>query len=246
MAFTFDNKQYSDQEVASAVKQLKQQRRQWCEQEVCKYLSTHARNKFYFTEFYIPDTYDSTYIMWKQSVIDTIKNELSKYGPYEDEDAECDERLNIIEDLSANGELDLSGYIPEIEMYESHHVIDIDINKYICSEKACVLRFDKETDKPTTTYCNVELTDEEYIQVMTELLYSPSPLSFDGILHLLPEIGMKIYNQCTNNNQTSAIFLTELNNHVDEILAQHGGREKTPHVGVFSNIFAQIAEHIAK
>ena len=107
MAFTFDNKQYSDQEVASAVKQLKQQRRNWSEQEARKYLVAHPRNKFYFTEFHIPDMNDSTYIKWEQSVIDTIKNELSKYGPYEDEDAECDERVNIIDDLSANGELDM-------------------------------------------------------------------------------------------------------------------------------------------
>jgi hypothetical protein len=247
MPFYSGDKEYSDQQVAVEVKRLKQERHDWCEQQAREYLAAHERPKYYYTEYYIPEAEQETYIRWAQDDVETIQkaiaDDIAEYGPYENEKEEDEMRREVIQNL----ELDLSYYINEVGAYEYWRINDINLEKYVCCEKATVLRFDKEDDTPRKTECAVKLTDEEYIQVLTELLYSPEPLSFDGLCSVLPEIGKKIWKDCGSLYVTSAIFLTDLNKQVDEILAQHGGRENTPHVGIFDNIFAQLAEyHAAK
>ena len=89
------------------------------------------------------------------------------------------------------------------------------------------------------------LTDEEYIQVLTELLYSPQVLSYDGLRRILPDICKKIAKDCTEYGTATALFLEEMNRDVDTILEQNGGREKTPYVELFNNPFVLMAEHNA-
>lgn len=251
MPFYSGDKEYSDQQVAAEVKRLKQERHDWCEQQAREYLAAHQRPKYYFTEYYIPEAEQETYIRWAQDDIDTIQKAISDAiaesiaidGPLT-EDEEFELRKQVLEDL----DIDMSYYLPdERDIYGHIELLWVDFDKYICCEKATVLRFEKEDDAPEKELCAVKLTDEEYIQVLTELLYSTEPLSFDGLCRMLPEIGKKIWKRCSNIHETSAIFLTDLNKQVDEILAQHGGRENTPYINIFDNIFAQLAEyHAAK
>lgn len=248
MPFYSGDKEYTDQLVAAEVKRLKQERHDWCEQQAREYLAAHQRPKYYYTEYYIPEAEQETYIRWAQDDIDTIQkaiaDDLAEYGPYKDEKEEDEMRREVIQNL----DIDMSYYLPEeSDKYRQIDLLDVKFDKYVCCEKATVLRFEKEDDAPRKTECAVKLTDEEYIRVLTEMLYSPEPLSFDGLWMRLPEIGKKIWKDCGSLYVTSAIFLTELNKQVDEILALHSGRENTPHIGIFDNIFAQLAEyHAAK
>lgn len=242
MAFYVGDKEYSDQDMASEVKRCKQERHDWCEQQAREYLAAHPRRKYYFTEYYIPESEQETYIAWSQVEIDKIKkaiaDDIAENGPYDEED-ELEARRIVISELN----LDLTGYIPDIDRYEYHEVQDINFDKYICCERVTILRFNKEDDSPQKTRESVDLTDDEYVQVLTELLYAPQPLSFDGLRLVLPDIGKKIWEYCSSKTETSAVFLTELNEHVDAILSQYGGRENTPYHSIFGNIFAQIAEY---
>lgn len=251
MPFYSGDKEYSDQQVAAEVKRLKQKRHDWCEQQAREYLAAHERPKYYFTEYYIPEAEQETYIRLAQDDVETIQKAISDAiaesiaidGPLT-EDEEDEMRREVIQNL----DIDMSYYLPEeSDKYRRIDLLDVKFDKYVCCEKATVLRFEKEDDTPRKTECAVKLTDEEYIRVLTELLYSPEPLSFDGLWMKLPEIGKKIWKDCGSLYVTSAIFLTDLNKQVDEILALHSGRENTPHVGIFDNIFARLAEyHAAK
>lgn len=251
MPFYLGDKEYSDQQVAAEVKRLKQERHDWCEQQAREYLAAHQRPKYYFTEYYIPEAEQETYIRWAQDDVETIQKAISDAiaesiaidGPLT-EDEEDEMRREVIQNL----DIDMSYYLPEeSDKYRRIDLLDVKFDKYVCCEKATVLRFEKEDDAPEKELCVVKLTDEEYIQVLTELLYSTEPLSFDGLCSVLPEIGKKIWKRCSNIHETSAIFLTDLNKQADEILAQHGGRENTPYINIFDNIFAQLAEyHAAK
>jgi hypothetical protein len=246
MPFYSGDKEYSDQQVAADAKRCKKERHDWCEQQAREYLAAHQRPKYYYTEYYIPEAEQQTYIRWAQDDVETIQkaiaDDIAEYGPYENEIEEDDMRIEVIRNL----DIDMSYYLPEeSDKYRRIDLLDVKFDKYICCEKATVLRFEKEDDAPRKTECAVKLTDEEYIRVLTELLYSPEPLSFDGLCSVLPEIGKKIWKDCGSLYVTSAIFLTDLNKQVDEILAQHGGRENTPHVGIFDNPFAIMAEYLA-
>ena len=244
MPFYSGDKEYSDQQVAADAKRCKKERHDWCEQQAREYLAAHPRRKYYFTEYYIPESEQETYIAWPQVEIDKIKkaiaDDIAENGPYDEED-ELEARREVIRELG----LDLTAYIQDISMYEYHYVQDINFDKYTCCERVTILRFNKEDDAPRKTRESVDLTDEEYVRVLTELLYAPQPLSFDGLRLVLPDIGKKIWEYCASKTETSAVFLTELNEHVDAILAQHGGRENTPYHSLFDNIFAQIAEYQA-
>lgn len=246
MPFYSGDKKYSDQQVAADAKRCKKERHDWCEQQAREYLAAHQRPKYYYTEYYIPEAEQETYIRWTQDDIDTIQkaiaDDIAEYGPYEDEKEADEMRREVIQNLG----VDMSYYLPEeSDKYREIDLLDVKFDKYICCEKATVLRFEKEDDTPRKTVCAVQLTDEEYIQVLTELLYSPGPLSFDGLWMKLPEIGKKIWKNCGSLHATSAIFLTDLNKQVDEILALHGGRKNTPHVDIFDNPIAIMAEYLA-
>ena len=245
MPFRSGDKEYSDQKVASDVKKGKQLRHEWCEQQAREYLATHPRRKYYFTEYYIPEAEQETYVAWAQNDIDKLKSaladDIAENGPYDEED-EIEARREIIQNL----DLDLSYYIPEVTKYGEWEIWDINLEKYIYCEHANVLRFDKEDDTPKKERCVIELTDEEYILVLTELLYAAEELSFDGLRTVLPpELGKRMWQDCASHNSTTAIFLTEINQQVKMILEKNGGRENTPYYGLFHNPFAIMAEHLA-
>ena len=92
MPFYSGDKEYTDQLVAAEVKRLKQERHDWCEQQAREDLAAHQRPKYYYTEYYIPEAEQETYIRWAQDDIDTIQkaiaDDLAEYGPYKDEKEE--------------------------------------------------------------------------------------------------------------------------------------------------------------
>ena len=242
MSFYVNNQKFSDKEIAEGVKQRKQERRDWCEQQAREYLATKTRKKFYLCEVYYPEVDDERYLRIYDDDVERIKaalaEDLEENGPYKDDEDERDSRREVFRYL------DLRGYY--IDPYGEVEINDVNLDDYIYCYGVRVMRFDNQGEKKKyDDYYNITLTDEEYIQLVTELLYAPSELSFDGLKMVLPDICNKIWGYCYNTSHVSAIILEEINKDVDAILQQHGGREKTPHVGVFDNPFAQIAEYVA-
>lgn len=243
MSFNLNDQKFSDGEIAQGVRQLKQERHDWCEQKAREFLATKPRMKFYHVDYFVPDVDLETHLRLTSGDIEKIQKALAKdleeYGPYVDEEDEKDRRGDIICELELDGDY-------EIAPYGSIWIKDVDFNDYVYCYSVRAVRFDNQGNKKQyDDHCNVSLTDEEYIQVVTELLYAPYEISFDGLRAVLPEIGNKIWGCCFEDRYASALILDEINQDVNTILEQNGGRENTPHVGIFSNIFAQIAEYQA-
>ena len=114
------------------------------------------------------------------------------------------------------------------EPYEYADLKNIHFDDYIYCYRFRVKRFDHEGNEVSDDNLIASLTDDEYIQVLTELLYAPHQLSFDGLRRALPEVAVKIMNHVTSPFETSAIFLTEFNDDVDAILKPLGGRDNIP------------------
>lgn len=242
MSFYLNNQEFSDKEVADSIKAKKQQRRQWCEQQAREYLAKKERRKYYHCDYYVPEADMDSYVRLPQDIVDRIQKglkEIADGAPYSYE-GEADD---LRHDMFLNMEIDVCEYLSE--PYESALLTNVHFDDYLYCYRFRVKRFDHEGNEISNSHLIASLTDDEYIQVLTELLYAPHQISFDGLRIALPGIGTKIMNDVTSHLETSAIFMTEFNDDVDAILRPIGGRDKIPAAGLFDNPFVAIAEHMA-
>ncbi len=243
MSFFLNGQEFSDKEVVQSVKEAKQARHDWCEQQARAFFATKERPKFYHIYYYIPEARMDQYYKVPQELLDKIREaidaDIAENGAYASKEEASDVRRDIISDM------DTSGYIEVDNPYEPD-LLDIDFDDFVYCYHTRVKRFDPVSgEEKEGVLCLTALTDEEYIQVLTELLYSPEVLSYDDLRRILPEICKKIAKDCTKHGTATVLFLEEMNRDVDTILEQNGGRNKTPYVELFNNPFVLMAEHNA-
>ena len=244
MAFFINEQKFTDKEVASAIKEAKQARHEWCEQQAHEFFTGKNCRQFYHVWYYLPEIEDDGYLCLPKTTIDAVREAIDKdiaeNGPYSDPDGAGDARRDIIYSLN----IDVTDKVDPTAEYVT--LTDIDLNDYLNCYSVRVLRFDSQScEQLANQQLAVHLTDEEYIQILTELLYSPKQMSFDGLCKILPEVGIKITDRCVDTNASTAIFLKEMNDDVDAILEKNGGRENTPYIDLFDNPFVLMAEYNA-
>lgn len=242
MSFYLNNQEFSDKEVANSIKAKKQERRQWCEQQAREYLAKKERRKYYHCDYYVPEADADSYLRLPQEILDevqaAIQKDIEENGPIDKEHA-----TEVYGDIISELNINVVEYLSEPYGYAD--LKNIHFDDYIYCYSFRVKRFNHEGNEVSDDSLIASLTDDEYIHVLTELLYAPHQLSFDGLRMALPEIGTKILNDVTSHLETSAIFLTEFNDDLDAILAPIGGRDNIPGAGLFDNPFVAIAEYMA-
>ena len=243
MALYINNQEFSDKEVALKAQEWRQERLEWSEQQAREYLAANPRRKYYHCDIYYPEVDDTAYLPLPDDIIAHIEKELAENGAYASDDEKLDARRDIVIEMN----LSAADYLP-LSPYDYIDIQDVDIENYLHMCKCTVLRFRDVDDVPYRESKSVELSNEEYIQVLTQMLYAPNRLTLEDLHELLPEIAEKIRKACAKMDfvdlrPTSAIFLTELYDAVDTILAKHGGKENTPHIEVFDNIIVALAEN---
>ncbi len=232
MPLYYNNQEFSDKEVADAIKAKYQERRQWCEQQAREHLAKKERRKYYRCTYFVPEVEMQKYIALPAEQEEQLRAAMNQqiadgFDP-DLHDILLDMAITVNENDGPEGVL-----------------TDIDFDDFIYCYRFRVKRFDHEGNEVSDDNLIASLTDDEYIQVLTELLYSPKPLSFDGLRRALPEVAVKIMNDVTSPFETSAIFLTEFNDDVDAILKPLGGRDNIPAAGLFDNPFVAFAEYCA-
>lgn len=214
----------------------------WCRQKASEYLAAKERKKYYYIQYYDPyENIIEGYNALPQEVVDNLRKELEQSviddGPFKDKKEEIEQRREIIKNMS-------DPYIESPDQYQSVCadvcLYDIDPDNFIYDYKLIVCCFDpisKSLIKDEKIW--VELSDEEYIQILTELLCAPFNLSFDGLRMVEPNICNRIIKQYSTSDYATAIFLTEMNEDVQNILEQCGGRDKIPESQYISNFWDQ-------
>ena len=242
MPLYYNNQEFSDKEVADAIKAKYQERRQWCEQQAREYLAKKERHKYYHCDYYVPEADDNSYLRLPQEILDevqaAIQKDIEENGPTDKEHA-----TEVYGDIISELNINVVEYLSE--PYEYADLKNIHFDDYIYCYRFRVKRFDHEGNEVSDDNLIASLTDDEYIQALTELLYAPHQLSFDGLRRALPEVAVKIMNHVTSPFETSAIFLTEFNDDVDAILKPLGGRDNIPAAGLFDNPFVAFAKYCA-
>ncbi len=241
MSFTINDKDYSDKEMYNAIQATKQERRQWCQQQAREFLEKKERQKYYHCWYLVPEVEDDSYIRLSQEDVDCIQKAIKENEEKGLSEAEADEeRREVIHSL----QIDLSSYI--YDPYEYADLTDVHFDDFIYCYGFRVKLFDNEGNETSTTNKKTRLSDDEYIQILTELLYTPQQLSFEGLRRILPELCTKIMNDITEPHETAAVFMTEFNADVEAILKPIGGRDSIPGSAMFNNPFFAIAEHLAE
>lgn len=233
MSFYYNDQKFSDKEVATAAENARQTRHDWCEQQARAFFATKERSKYYYCTYFVPEVEEHIYHAFSKEEEEEIRSAMNQQ-------------------IAEGYEPDLHEILPDMEIFVGGGdgpegvLTDIDFDDYLYCYHIRVKCFDPVSgEEKEDDLCLTALTDEEYIQVLTELLYSPQVLSFDGLRHILPEICQKIAKDCTQKDTTTVLFLEEMNRDVDAILEQHGGREKTPYFNLFNNPFIMLAEYNA-
>jgi hypothetical protein len=241
MPFGFNNQEFSDNEIANAIKAKKQQRRQWCEQRVREYLAAKERRKYYYCTYFVPEAEMHQYIKLPQDIVDRIQEELRKEA---EENGPVEEKYAAMVRGDVIGEMGIDVQDLTDECYEAN-LLDVDFDDFVYCYHFRVKRFDFDGNEIADKWQIASLTDEQYVMALTELLYAPERLSFDGLCRALPEVGAKIMKDVTSATEASAVFMKEFDDDVDAILEPLGGRDKIPYAGLFGNPFVDIAEHVA-
>ena len=233
MPLYYNNQEFSDKEVADAIKTKYQERRQWCEQQAREYLADKPRRKYYRCTYFVPEVEMQKYFALPAEQEEQLRAAMNQQIA----DGFDPDLHDILLDMAITVDDGDDG--PEGEL------TDIDFDDFIYCYSFRVRRFDADGNQSADRWEVANLTDEQYIQALTELLYSPKPLSFDGRRRALPEVAVKIMNDVTSPFETSAIFMTEFNDDVDAILKPLGGRDNIPAGGLFDNPFVAFAEYCA-
>ena len=216
--FNFGSKDCTNKEVVTMADEAKQKRHQWCEQQAKEYLSTKHRCKCYRTLISYPEVNLWQYVKLSNEHLEAINKAVENLyteGPFDSEEQEAIAISDAIADLNLNGKEYID--IP----YEYVDILDIDLNDYIYCYSLKKTVFDPNYDEPQSYEEMVQLTDEQYLQVITEMLYAPHKLSLDGLELQLPEIGKLIRKKVMNIYYPTAVFLCEFDNDVNAILAKH-------------------------
>ena len=60
MPLYYNNQEFSDKEVADAIKAKYQERRQWCQQQAREFLEKKERQKYYHCWYLVPEVEDDS------------------------------------------------------------------------------------------------------------------------------------------------------------------------------------------
>lgn len=202
----------------------------WCKQKASEYLLTKDRKKFFRVEYYYgadESLLDCHYLVPPEIVRDLLvamEQSVIENGPFKNKQEEQETRREIINGMEVYLEDDSVG---------DRRIYDIDLDDYEYFYDCCVCSFDSITKIMREKTVRVPISDEEYIKVLTILLCAPSFVSLDGLRLFEPDVCDRVIRLCADVEYTTAIFLQELNEDVNAILEQCGGRKNTPFIDIF-------------
>ena len=204
------------------------ERHDWCEQKAREFFANKNRKKWYHTYYkdYDCDLESDWYEVLPDSFVDKLKaafnDFISENNLSSAKDMEPDEREEIIKVLDP----DEYGIGIDDPYYGYPSLVDVDFDdfKYFYKVRGTI------KDRRFTSYeliehdsvAHIVVDDEDYIRVLTELLYAPTELSFDDLYGIIPQTCELIKQACEKCGVIGDIVLQEMNNDVKTILKING------------------------
>lgn len=202
----------------------------WCEQKAREFFANKNRNKWYHTYYkdYDCDAEFDWYQLLPDSFVEDLKAAFNRFVAENNlssiKDIEPDWRAEIIYQVNPYK----YGVGNDDPYYGNPTLVDIDFDDCKCfymvrgiRGKQRYRRFPRRETKDVGVTC-IKMDDESYIQVLTELLYAPTELSFDDLYGIIPQTCELIKQACEKCGVIGDIVLQEMNNDVKTILKING------------------------
>lgn len=202
------------------------ERHDWCEQKAREFFANKNRKKWYHVWIKDDDcnvTFDC-YELLADSFVEDLKAAFNGFVSENNlssiKDIEPDWREEIIYQIDTVNHVSGVG-----QNFSSFKMIDIDFDDCKCFYKVRGKKHFKRFCRRKFNgvgVSGIKMDDESYIQVLTELLYAPTELSFDDLYGIIPQTCELIRKECEKHNIVGDIVLQEMNNDVKTILKMNG------------------------
>lgn len=201
------------------------ERHNWCEQKAREYFASKKREKWYHT--YYKDYDCDAEFDWFEILPDSFVKDLKAgFNSFVSEnnlssvkDIEPDWREEIIYQIDPYK----YGVGNDDPYYGNLTLVDVDFDDFRYFYKVRGTIKDTRIDRIVPDGVSyIKVDDEDYIQVLTELLYARTELSFDDLYGIIPQTCELIKQACEKHNIIGDIVLQEMNNDVKTILKMNG------------------------
>lgn len=182
-----NGKKFSDAKVVAEYKKRKNEYLQWRRQKAAEFLKNKKRAKYYHCEaIFEPDYENDFYIPLSDEIVArvrTLKEEISHNPELKSDEDRADEFHDRVYEIGHDIDMDLTAFGGSEWTYTN-----IDIDDFIYEYRFDLHFFDWEGSKNGKQVdCSVILTDEEYIELLAQLISKPE-CSFNHLPYLSPKL----------------------------------------------------------
>jgi len=198
--YKIGDKEYKDEEVGLAYWEQVKIRMESCRRIAEEAVQKMNRGAFYRVEYSVDPGVETVYANFSPEEYKIIKEALDDIyaeatSEYEDEDERMEAIIEWIREEDFQWKVDWRYYIPDYDWHWAGgepeiYYIDLNDIKYFCAFRVTYIKGGNDEEKSRTTV-NVELSDEEYIDLLASRLFDPN-LCFSDLRNLKPELWGRI------------------------------------------------------
>ena len=243
--FSFDEKQFTDEEMVEMVKALKSEYRDWRIEKARNYLAQKNRDKFYYCMVNYETIGDfEEYLKIPSDIIANyraLKIKIANDPELKNDSERSDALHDAVMELGTHIYLDLSNRMGGDWCYT-----DINPDKYIYKYRFDICYFNNEGQNRIWPEF-ISLSDDDYVQLLAHLI-EYNTCSFNKLAIDMPEIYSKILDSLSYCNETTyAVLMSEANNDavaIRDYLEKKG--EKFHSIDFLHSMYAAISDCIER
>ena len=250
--YKIGDKEYKDEEVGLAYWEQVKTRMESCRRIAKETLQTMNREAFYRIDYDVDPGIRTVYVDFSPEEYKTIKGALENFyaeaSEYEDEDERMDVISEWIREEAFQWKVDWRYYIP-VEDWSwaggDPTILDVDLNdiKYFCVFRVTYIKGGNAEEK-SKKIINIELSDEEYIDLLASRLFDPN-LCFSDLRNLNPELWGRIDAMARTAHCDYFVEMKEINEAAKNVMESNEEYKGLPKLD--DNIFsAMIITEILK
>lgn len=178
-----NGKEYSDEKIAILHKKRVREYEEWRKQKAAEFLQTKKRAKYYHCEaIFDPDYENDFYIPLSDEIVARVralKEEIARNSELKSDEDRADEFRDRVYEIGYDIDVDITAFGGSEWTYTN-----IDIDDFVYEYNFDLHFFDWDGDKnDKLVHCPVILSDEEYIELLSQLLVLPG-CSFNHLAYL--------------------------------------------------------------
>jgi hypothetical protein len=242
MPFYNGDQEISDKEMVKAYRERLANRKAWCDEHAKAFFATKQTKKRYKTEYYVPDVDRTEWLTFYDGEIDEymefMRKERQDYLEQNPTEADNEDLWNEwMRDAYADANFTIEDLDPNTAELKW---IDLDHPRSTYLFMVHCFPYDPE-EKPDCRKIWVDLSDEQYIRLLSEYLYDSYSATVGSLYFRHPDIYKAIAEQCFWKGSDCAVLLEEVKHDAEVILKEFGESQPGLPEGPFAAMIAWLA-----